>query len=265
MSKKVVTQWLFIIACVSFGVTGLQAQKKVKYVYPKTSFDKAATQKALEKGRSTIRGSAYTKAFKEDHNLGEKGGGIGGAMAGGTKGAIAGTVGGAVVDQEAAKKLGSKKFAEKGTIVTLFPLTPYFEEYMKMREKSGFNIDSINPFGKKKVPAISEEAYEYKITTAVVDDKGNFEFKNLSPGRYLLEARVIYTKQGTAKRQIGTSTVTSVIGMTPGGPGVASAPIFGTSEVPVYEKYTVYWDKEAYVSEEVVIAEDGSVTTVNLN
>jgi len=259
MNKKISSLWLSALVLVSVGFAYAQEDKKVTFVYPKTTFDKGAAKKALEKGNSTISGIAYTRVYAA--RVGETAGGIAGAKKGGMWGMIAGKAGGAVADKEVGKKIGNKKPAAKESIVTLFPLTPYFEEYLKMRDKSGnsYDIGKLNPFGKRKVPMISEEAYAYKLTTQVTDDKGNFSFNNLKPGRYLMEAVVEYIKTGTAAEQVGTQTVTQT---TMGGGGQVMGQ--NTYEVPVYSYYKVSWTERVYVYEAVSVAEDGSMVKVDL-
>ena len=258
MNKKITSLWLIAIVLLSVGLAYAQDDKKVKYVYPKATFDQEAAKKALEKGNSTISGTAYTRVY--DAKVAETAGGIAGAKKGGMWGMVAGKVSGKAADKEIGEKVGSKKTAVKGTIVTLFPLTPYFEEYLKMRNKSGnsYDISKLNPFKKREVPMISEEAYEYKLTTRVADDKGNFTFNNLKPGRYLIESVVEYIKTGTASEQVGTTTQTQTImqGNTPIGTN--------TYEIPVYRYYKVSWTERVYVYEAVDVAQDGSTVKVDL-
>lgn len=256
--NKSTSLWLIALVLVSVGLAHAQDDKKVEFVYPKAVFDKEATKKALEKGNSTISGTAYTRVY--DAKVAETVGTTGGAIKGGLWGAVAGKVAGKVADKEIEKNIGSKKPAVKGAIVTLFPLTPYFEEYLKMRDKSGnsYDVSKLNPFKKRKVPMMSEEAYEYKLTTRVADDKGNFTFNNLKLGRYLIESVVEYIKTGTASEQVGTETVTQTTmqGNTPIGTN--------TYEVPVYRYYKVSWTERAYIYEAVTVAEDGSTVKVDL-
>lgn len=258
MNKKIRSLWLVALVLASVGSVFAQDDNKVKYVYPKTAFDKAAAKSALEKGNSTISGVAYTRVY--DAKIAETAGGVGGAMKGGIWGAVAGKVGGAVADKEIGKKLGNKKIAARGSIVTLFPLTPYFEEYLKMRNKSGnsYDVSKLNPFKKREIPMMSEEAYEYKLTTRVADDKGNFSFNNLKPGRYLIESVVEYIKTGTASEQVGTTTQTQTImqGNTP----IST----NTYEVPVYRYYKVSWTERVYVYEAVNVDKDGATVKVDL-
>lgn len=250
MNKKITSLWVIALVLVSVGLAYAQSDKKVKFVYPKSAFDKVAAKKALEKGKSTISGIAYTRVY--DAKIGETAGGIAGSRKG-ILGRITGQTGGKVADKEVGKQIGSKKPAVKGAVVTLFPLTPYFEEYLKMRDKSGnsYDVGKLNPFGKRTVPMISEEAYDYKLTTRVTDDKGNFAFNNLKPGRYLMEAIVEYIKTGIESERVGTDIATNASGQV-------------LYEIPVYRSYTVSWTESVYVYEAVSVDKDGAVVKVDL-
>lgn len=221
MNKKLLLAGLFVFIQMFFGSNNLQAQDKT-YILPGTYFDKAAAEKALQPGKSAIRGTAYTRGFKDTSIIGPGRGLLGKQLS----------------------KLGPKQFATKGTTVTLFPLTPYFQEYLELRSK-------YKPGG-KKVAVISNDAYYYRITTQVVDDKGNFQFTNLKPGKYMVETTVSYTKKGTASEQVGTETGYNVYGQQ-------------VSSTPIYSSYSVFWSQADYVSEIIDITEDESIIDVKLN
>lgn len=105
---------------------------------------------------------------------------------------------------------------------------------------------------------ISEEAYAFKVTTRVADDKGKFAFKNLKPGRYLMEAVVEYIKTGVESEQVGTQTNTQTI--------MSGSQVIGqnTYEVPVYRYYRVSWTERVYVYEAVNVDRDGAVVNADL-
>lgn len=219
MKGKLLVAGLFIFIQITIGVGSMQAQSKT-YILPGTYFDEEAAKAALQPGKSAIRGVAYTRGFKDTSLVPDRG--------------ILGKL----------NKIGPKQFARRGTIVTLFPLTPYFQEYLELRSKY--------KSGGKKVAVISPEAYEYRITTEVVDDKGNFQFTNLKPGKYLIEATVSYMKNGVGSEQVGTETGYNVYGQQ-------------VSSNPIYSSYSVYWDQNDYVSETVDIIEDESIIDLKLN
>lgn len=212
MSKK--SSIALLIGVTLLGFVNLTAQRTT-YILPGTYFDKNVAANALAPGNSAIRGVAYTKGSQNSKRF-----------------------------QILLDKLGKKKLARRGTIVRLFPLTPYFQEYLELRSK-------YKPSG-KKIAVITPEAYKYRIETAVVDDNGNFQFTNLKPGKYLLEAEVTYTKTGTASEQVGTETGYNVYGEA----------IFSN---PIYADYSIAYDITNYVSETVEITEDEAIIEVGLH
>lgn len=216
MSKKLFILGLFVFIQITFGINNINAQNKT-YLLPGTYFDPEQAANALQPGKSAIRGIAFTRGFKSTSIVG---------------------------NSKLLDKLGPKQFARPGTTVTLFPLTPYFQEYLELRKKY--------KSGGKKVAVISNEAYKYRITTQVVDDKGNFQFTNIKPGKYLIEANVSFTKTGTASEQVGTETGYNVYGQ-------------AISSNPIYSSYSIAWSVSDYVSEIVEIVEDEAIIDVNLH
>jgi len=88
---------LFVLISMTTGIFSA-AQNNV--IYPKTIFDKDLAQSMLAFGTSTITGVAATKQ-KNTYGLNAQ--------------------------------ANAKHYAPKGTVVTLFPFTPYFEEFYKLR------------------------------------------------------------------------------------------------------------------------------------
>jgi hypothetical protein len=148
------------------------------YVFPKTPFDYAATLAQLDSGNGTIKGVAIGKE-NDTKKI-----------------------------QIANLSRGHR--ARYGTQVTLFPLTPYFEEYLKLRKKKGNQA------------AISNEAFSCRVITWT-DEKGEFEFRNLKPGKYYMEAVVQFVQKTERQVQTGTS---NLIGG--GGQVISSAPTYTT-------------------------------------
>ena len=62
--------------------------------------------------------------------------------------------------------------------ISLFPVTPYFEEWHRLRAREE---------DKQTFVYMSAEAYQHRIDT-VTDANGNFQFTELKPGRYFLHA-----------------------------------------------------------------------------
>lgn len=119
------------------------AQKKVEIVQPKVDFDIKKATEMLNTGNAEIKGIAYYE--------GKSPVGI---------------------------KIGDKWFAKPGTIVFLYPMTPYIEEYLELKKK--------NKEG-KRLATISPLANSYRIESKVYNDKGEFVFLGLSSGKYYLE------------------------------------------------------------------------------
>ncbi|MBA9073493.1 hypothetical protein GGR22_001619 [Flavobacterium gossypii] len=115
-------------------------------IYPKTAFDQAAAKKALEKGKSSISGFVFSAP--------RNGFGI--------------------------KHVNERTYG-KYKVVSLFPLTPYMEEWKKLRTR-------LHNTG-KKIVKMSKEADATRIDVET-DEGGNFTFKDLKPGKYLLISEV---------------------------------------------------------------------------
>jgi len=77
-----------------------------------------------------------------------------------------------------AKKTKNPDNTYLGIVVTLFPCTPYFNEWYELQKK--------NKRG-KTLAMMSSEAYSYRILTKASDKDGTFEFRNLKPGKYYLQ------------------------------------------------------------------------------
>ncbi len=148
--------------------------------YPQAFFDKKLARDMLGFGNSTIEGVASTK---QKTSLGIK------------------------------PLLGEKHYAKQGTVVMLFPVTPYFEEFYDMRRKYE---------NKKTTVYMSEDAFKYRVE-ALTDDHGRFKFEKLKPGKYYLETIINFTASASYQKQIGTTDTYN--GM---GGYMYSAPIYNT-------------------------------------
>ncbi|MFT4202629.1 MAG: hypothetical protein QM610_01830 [Chitinophagaceae bacterium] len=110
------------------------------FLFPKTPFDSIQARTMLEKGTATIKGSAYIKS----------------------------------------DALGwGDNYVEDNLEVDLFPLTPYFEEYLALRKK--------NNTQKRTFARIHSYVPDYMLT-AIANNIGNFTFPDMKPGKYYLEA-----------------------------------------------------------------------------
>ncbi|MCQ9641320.1 hypothetical protein MP478_18215 [Chryseobacterium sp. WG14] len=130
--------------------------------YPQAFFDKKLARDMLAFGNSTIEGVASTK---QKTTFGIK------------------------------PLLGEKHYARQGTVVMLFPVTPYFEEFYNMRKKYE---------NKKTTVYMSEDAFKYRVE-ALTDDRGRFKFEKLKPGKYYLETIINFTATANYQKQTGTT------------------------------------------------------------
>ena len=167
----------FIVLFLLAGIFS-NAQNKL---FPQAFFDKKQAEQMLALGSATIEGVASTR---------QKG-----------------------FTLIANDKVNRKQVAPEGTLVTLYPLTPYFEEFIKLRKQKENSKTSVY---------ISDEAYKYRIETKT-DAYGRFKFEKLKPGKYYLESIVAYV--GTSYYSQQTGTITTYNGY---GAAIASSPYYQT-------------------------------------
>lgn len=188
-----------------FGFIFSQAQNTY---YPQAFFDKKKAREMLSFGSSTIEGVASTK---QKNNWGIK------------------------------PLLGQKHYAPKGTVVMLFPVTPYFEEFYSMRKKYE---------NRKTTVYMSEEAFKYKLE-ALTDDHGRFRFEKLKPGKYYLETIVNFTATASYQQQTGTTDTFNGYGNY----------MYST---PIYSTFFYGYDAANRESKFVEIKADGELKEINL-
>ncbi|SMC73475.1 hypothetical protein [Chryseobacterium sp. YR221] len=176
--------------------------------YPQAFFDKKMAREMLSFGNSTIEGVASTK---QKNNWGIK------------------------------PLLGQKHYAPKGTVVMLFPVTPYFEEFYNMRKKYE---------NKKTTVYMSEDAFKYKLE-ALIDDYGRFKFEKLKPGKYYLETIVNFTATASYQQQTGTSDAYNGYG----------GYLYST---PIYQTFFYGYSAGNRESKFVEIKQDGELKEISL-
>lgn len=137
-----------IFVALVFNCSLARAQKPVEIMQPKIPFDEKTASDMLNGGTAQIKGSACY----EGRTL------IG-------------------IKSEATV------YAPIGSIVALYPLTVYLEEYLKLKKK--------NKEG-KRVAAISPLAACYRIESKVFSAKGEFIIPGLKQGKYYLESIVVF-------------------------------------------------------------------------
>lgn len=144
------------------------------------------------------------------------------------------------------KKLKNLNNTYLGIQVELFPYTTYFGEWLELRKK--------NKKG-RKIPAMTNEAYSYRILAKASDNDGTFEYKNLKPGKYYLQAMVKQGKMDRVSVQVGQQTTT---GYNVHGQAISS------STIPIFETYKFFYDTNDLVTTIVEITADGQVIEIKL-
>lgn len=137
---------LYFFIGVLFFVQSGYAQKQVEIMQPKVEFDIKKASEMLNSGEAEILGTAYYEG-KSPIGL----------------------------------KIGDKWFARPGSIIYLYPLTSYLEEYLILKSK---NKDG------KRLATISSLANCYRIEAKVFNTRGEFIIPNLSVGKYYLETTI---------------------------------------------------------------------------
>lgn len=177
-------------------------------LFPQSFFDKKLAQDMLAIGTATIDGVASTK---QKTAYGYK------------------------------APLAKKQIAPEGTLVTLYPLTPYFEEFIKLRKQKE---------NKKTVVYISDEAYKYRLETKT-DAYGRFKFEKLKPGKYFVESIVPLVASYTYQQQTGTTTTYNGYGS-----AIASS--------PYYETFRGSYDTTSRETKIVEVKSEGELLEIKL-
>lgn len=130
------------------------AENTVEYIVPSLPFDEAAFKNGMELGETKIEGVLYSKESSEG------------------PGSI--TI------------LGSNDvLPAKKQEVSIYPMTPYLAEYMKLlRQNRNYN-------GKQKREVKYDERMIKYCYTTVTDEYGRFHIDKMKPGKYFLFAYVV--------------------------------------------------------------------------
>lgn len=170
----------------------------VKVLYPDYPFDTVLAQKALSYGGSTIEGVAFTRAKSGRGTL-------------------------------------AKRLYGANILVTLIPVTPYFEEWYRLRKEKG---------SKTRIYYMSDQAFRYRLETKT-DNYGRFKFEKMKPGKYFLQAFLDWENPVTYNRYVGSG--------------------YGTYSTVNYYTPEVYYQQHRDRLEEFVeITRDGAVAEVKL-
>jgi hypothetical protein len=165
---------IYKITVSSKGNTLMLVDKETDFNPFKNTFDKEATLKMVTKGNSVISGEAFAKddrSGRDDSKF--------------------------RID---VLNVNKKQFAPKGTKVVLLPYTEYFKEWMELNKKQK-KIKGAQP-----IP-LSIDAQSCVLTTEIYNDKGNFEFTNLTEGDYFVFISFNYTDTFSRREITGTSDV----------------------------------------------------------
>lgn len=149
---------IYILSTLLLMQISFESYSQKKEVMPsKNEFNIDVARQMLEEGGITIEGTASAKEFTDNNRF----------------------------NQALGVKIFSKKHhAKPGTKVLLFPMTPYFEEYLELRKKY---LKS-----NEHVAVLSEDAFKHRIETSV-GENGKFKFEKIKPGVYYIETVVNYT------------------------------------------------------------------------
>ena len=137
--------------------SSLHSQQPVEIMQPTIAFDETLASAQLRDGTASIKGTVF---YEGRSLIGIK-----------TEGTV---------------------YAQPGTIVAVYPLTPYLEAYLKLKKK--------NKEG-KRIATISPVAACYRIEAKVFSLQGEFMIPGLQPGKYYLESTVAFPS-GVGSREV---------------------------------------------------------------
>lgn len=172
------------------------------YLMPKANFAGAVAKKMITEGNSTIKGIAFTKPPAMQRHIG-----------------------------------GKNKIVAGHVKIALFPLTPYFEEYLRLKKEQ-------NP-KKLKFAFMSSDAYKCRLEV-ITNSSGEFTFFNLKPGRYYIETVVDWSQTRYYDKYVGSGSSN-----------------YGTTDY--YSKQSYNDHHSDYLKKEVEIKTEGEVVDIKLN
>lgn len=194
------------------GMWEICVNEEIDYQPIKNKFDKQKAAQQIAKGSSVIIGTAFAK-----DNSGKKLGGL--------------------------VNTSKKQFAPKGTEITLFPNSAYYEEWLSVNKKirkekkmAEVPLDPDFGFGVKKAK--------------VYDEQGHFEFADLMPGTYVVMASFDFTNSYNYSYVSGYTNYYNYWGYT------GSSTNYGTARQN-------YQDK-AHIEKQVSIDKDGEKKEISL-
>lgn len=82
------------------------------------------------------------------------------------------------------RKIEDDTYARPGSIITLYPVTPYMAEFLELRKRDKRG---------KQMASVSREVHSFRLETKVYTQTGDFAFFGLQPGKYFISTYVNYT------------------------------------------------------------------------
>ncbi|WP_278021817.1 hypothetical protein [Flavobacterium ginsengisoli] len=194
------------------GMWEITVNEELDYQPIKSKFNKEQVVQQISKGNSVIIGTAYARA-----NSGKKLGGL--------------------------VNTAKKQYAPKGTEITLFPSSDYYEEWVEVNKKIR---------KQKKMPEVPLHSdFGYSVKKAkVYDDEGHFEFLDLMPGTYVVMASFDFSNSYNYSYVSGYTNYYNYWGY------AGSTTNYGTAR-------SSYIDK-ANIEKSVTISKDGEKIETNL-
>jgi antitoxin component YwqK of YwqJK toxin-antitoxin module len=183
---------------------GIKVSAQNVVYFPQVFFDKKDAENKLTIGKSTIKGVAFTR--------------------------------------EARASIQSQKHLANNTLVFLFPMTDYMEEWLKLYKSKG-DIPNVNV-------VMTEESFKYHLET-LTDAYGNFTFTKLKPGKYYILCDIDFV--GTASYSVETGRTNYYNGYG-----------YYMGSTPIYQNYFYNYNAKNRESKIVDITSDGQLHEIKL-
>lgn len=194
------------------GMWEITLNEELDYQPIKSLFNKEQAIQQISKGNSVIIGTAYARS-----SSGKRLGGL--------------------------VNTAKKQYAPKGTEITLFPSSAYYEEWIQVNNKIR---------KQKKMPEVPlNQDFGYAVKKAkVYDDEGHFEFADLMPGTYIIMASFDFSNSYNYSYVSGYTNYYNYWGYT------GSTTNYGTARSSYIDKATI--------EKRITIDQDGEKKEVNL-
>lgn len=201
-NKQLFKSFKFLFMLLMISSLNSKAQNTV--YFPQVFFDKIDAINKLNLGASTIKGVAFTRQDRGNFN--------------------------------------SKKQLANKTLVFLFPMTNYMEEWLKLYKSKGENPNTNI--------VMSEESFKYHLEV-LTDEYGNFTFTKMKPGKYYIMCDIDF---------VGTSSYSVETGRTNYYNGYG----YYIGSTPIYQNYFYNYDDKNRESKEVEVEQNGQLIEIKL-